>query len=109
MWSKHAHLSLRVFSHEVVIQSVIELVCLLLVPDPFLIFNHLPLLFCQLSINLLGIALILIPNPIMIRLSLPQSIIEVESLGIKELIDLFIQIFLHVPLFYLLLAPVLLL
>lgn len=106
MRSQHAHLSLRVLSHEIVVISELELVRLLLCPG--LVLLNLPLFFLlgHDLIDVVRVDLVLRPRLIVLVLRLLQQVIEFQGLLVEQLVNCLIESLLRLLLADLLLAPI---
>lgn len=104
--SQHAHLSLRVLSHEIVVISELELVRLLLCPG--LVLLNLPLFFLlgHDLIDVVRVDLVLRPRLIVLVLRLLQQVIEFQGLLVEQLVNCLIESLLRLLLADLLLAPI---
>jgi len=106
VWSQHAHLSLRVLSHEIVVISELELVRLLLCPG--LVLLNLPLFFLlgHDLIDVVRVDLVLRPRLIVLVLRLLQQVIEFQGLLVEQLVNCLLESLLRLLLADLLLAPI---
>ena len=95
MWGEHAHLGLRIFSHEIMVIGKLQFVFLEL--GPRLMHLDLPflLLLCQDLIDIVGVDLVLRPSLIMLFLRLLQNVVEIQSLLIEQIVNRLLQFLLR--------------
>ena len=94
MWSQHAHLRLRILSHEIVVIGKIKLVLFLLVPQ-FALFLFAFLLFgIQDVINIVGVNLVLFASFVVLILSLLQNVIEFNRLLVEQVVNVLLKLLL---------------
>jgi hypothetical protein len=109
VWSQHRNFSLRVFCHHIMIVDIVYLSPVLVSPMLMHLSLSGPLFLSHELVNPLSILLILVPSPIVLRLSFSQNLEMVQRLLVKQVIDIRLSFPLQVFLFDLLLTPVLLL
>ena len=109
MRGQHAHFSLRVFSHEIMIIGKLQLVLLEL--SPGLVHFNFPLflLLRQDLIDVVRVLLVLRPGLIVLLLCLLEDLIEFERLLVEQIVHRLLQVLLLRLLGDLLLTPVFLL
>ena len=84
--SKHAHFSLRVLSHEIMVIRVVDFMQLKLSPNLMRLLVPLHFLLSLNLIDIVGVHLVLPPLFIVVILRLLKNIIEIQSLLIKEIL-----------------------
>lgn len=107
--SEHAHFSLRVLCHEVVVVRVVDLVLVLSRPQIMLSLVPLLLFHGHELVDGLRVPLVFEASLIMVLLGLPEDAVEMERLLVKQLVDLLFVFLAHRLFSNLLFAPVLLL
>ena len=91
VWRQHAHLSLRVLSHEIMIIGIFKLMLLELCPR--IVHRDFPLLLLlgEDLIDVVGVDLVLRPRLIVVLLSLLQDLVEFQRLLVKEFVNGLLQ------------------
>ena len=106
MSSQHAHLSLRVLSHEIVVISEFQFMLFQLCPSLMLFDFPLFLFLSQYFVDIVRVLLVLPSSFIMLLLSLFQNIVEFQGLVIEQVVHRLFQSLLRLLLGNLLLAPI---
>ena len=104
--SEHAHLSLRVLGHEVVVQSVVDFLLLEFLPSLVHLVISAFLLVHQGLVNSLTFLLVVEPLLVVLSLGLLEVVVEIDRLLVEQLVDFPLMVLLHLFLSDLLLTPV---